>query len=123
MSESKNKFRRVLHGKKLSCTKYVPFPYALGDTVWELCKCDDGVYRIFPMKVCAVAPYGAVRWVVGKQPTIWNIYAESSHTYMYKSVYDFGETVFRTEEEAKVALLKASQAEEGRVTDADISNK
>ena len=57
-----------------------------GDIVWELCKCDDGEYRIFPMKVKQVVPYGSIRWVQGKEPIVWNLYAESDCTYMYLSL-------------------------------------
>ena len=78
----------------------------VGDTVWELCKCDDGVYRTFPMKVTKVMPYGSIRWVNGKEPSVWNIYAVSDYTDMYKNFYDFGRTVFRTQAEAEEALKK-----------------
>ncbi len=76
----------------------------VGDTVWELCKCDNGIYRIFPMEVKQVVPYGSVRWIKGKEPTTWNIYTTSDYTDMYKNFYDFGKTVFLTHEEAKSAL-------------------
>lgn len=68
----------------------IKIPCKVGDTVWELCKCDDEVYRIFPMEVKQVNPYGSVRWIKGEEPVIWHIYAESSQTYMYKNFYDFG---------------------------------
>lgn len=84
------------NGKLLSCK--------VGDTVWELCKRNDDTYRIFPMKVAKVVPYGAVRWIKGKEPVIWNIYAVSDCTDMYKSFYDLGQTVFLTEPEAEAAL-------------------
>lgn len=84
--------------------KLMELPCEVGDTVWELCKCDDGVYRIFPMNVAQVVPFGSVRWVKGKKPTLWNIYAVSDYTDMYKNFYDFGRTVFLTEEDAKQAL-------------------
>ncbi len=76
------------------------------DTVWELTQCDDGVWRIFPMVVKSIAPYGSVRWVKGKEPTVWNIYAEGDSTYMYKNFYDTGKTLFFTEESAKAALAE-----------------
>lgn len=76
----------------------------LNDTVWELVKCDDETWRIFPMVVKFIAPYGSIRQVKGEEPTIWNIYAESDYTYMYKSFYDAGKTLFFTEEDAKAAL-------------------
>lgn len=86
-------------------------PCKVGDTVWELCKCDDGIYRIFPMKVTQVIPYGSVRWVKGKEPTVWNIYAVSDYTDMYKSFYDFGKTVFLTQAEAEEALKRMEREE------------
>lgn len=76
----------------------------LNDTVYELCECDDGVNRIFPMQVKAVRPYGAVRWIEGKEPTTWNIYAEGEGTYMYKNYYDLGKTLFLSEEAAQGRL-------------------
>jgi|GEM_PF-384144 hypothetical protein len=81
-----------------------------GDIVWELCKCDDGEYRIFPMKVKQVVPYGSIRWVQGKEPIVWNLYAESDCTYMYKSFYEIGKTVFLTQAEAEVALEKMKKS-------------
>lgn len=81
----------------------VRLPCRVGDTVWELCLCDDGNYKIFPMIVKTVSEYGALRQVK-KDITIWNIYAESDYTYMYKSFADFGKTVFSTKEETEKKL-------------------
>lgn len=78
-------------------------PCKVGDTVWELCLCDDGNYRIFPMIVKTISEYGTLKQVE-KDITIWNIYAESDYTYMYKSFADFGKTVFSTKEEAEKKL-------------------
>lgn len=78
----------------------------VNDTVWELVLCDDNVWRIFPMVVKSVSMYGSVRWVKTKEPTVWNIYAESDDTCMYKSFYDTGTTLFFTEEDARKALRK-----------------
>lgn len=81
----------------------VRLPCKIGDTVWELCLCDDGNYKIFPMIVKTISEYGTLRQVK-KDKTIWNIYAESDYTYMYKSFADFGKTVFSTKEEAEKKL-------------------
>ena len=81
----------------------VKLPCKVGDMVWELCLCDDGNYKIFPMIVKTVSEYGSLRQVK-KDITIWNIYAESDYTYMYKSFADFGKTVFSTKEEAEKKL-------------------
>ena len=81
----------------------VRLPCKVGATVWELCLCDDGNYKIFPMIVKTISEYGTLRQVE-KDITIWNIYAESDYTYMYKSFADFGKTVFSTKEEAKKKL-------------------
>lgn len=81
----------------------VRLPCKIGDMVWELCLCDDGNYKIFPMIVKTISEYGALRQVK-KDITIWNIYAESDYTYMYKSFADFGKTVFLTREEAEKKL-------------------
>lgn len=78
-------------------------PCKVGATVWELCLCDDGNYKIFPMIVKTISEYGTLRQVK-KDITIWNIYAESDYTYMYKSFADFGKTVFSTKEEAEKKL-------------------
>lgn len=75
----------------------------IGDIVWELCLCDDGNYKIFPMIVKTISEYGTLRQVK-KDITIWNIYAESDYTYMYKSFADFGKTVFSTKKEAEKKL-------------------
>ena len=81
----------------------VRLPCKVGDIVWELCLCDDGNYKIFPMTVKTISEYGTLRQVK-KDKTIWNIYAESDYTYMYKSFADFGKTVFSTKEEAERML-------------------
>lgn len=81
----------------------VRLPCKVGDIVWELCLCDDGNYKIFPMTVKTISEYGTLRQVK-KDKTIWNIYAESDYTYMYKSFADFGKTVFSTKEEAEKKL-------------------
>ena len=83
----------------------VRLPCKVGDIVWELCLCDDGHYRIFPMTVKTISEYGTLRQVK-KDKTIWNVYAESDYTYMYKSFADFGKTVFSTKEEAEKKLEK-----------------
>ena len=86
-------------------------PCKVGDTVWEICKCNDCEYRIFPMEVVDVIPYGGVRRIKGEEPTTWNIYAISDYTDVYKSFYDFGKTVFLTKEEAEEALGKMKKSE------------
>nr|DAH36094.1 MAG TPA: hypothetical protein [Caudoviricetes sp.] len=82
---------------------FVRLPCKVGATVWELCLYDDGNYKIFPMIVKTISEYGTLRQVK-KDKTIWNIYAESDYTYMYKSFADFGKTVFSTKEEAEKKL-------------------
>ena len=81
----------------------VRLPCKVGATVWELCLCDDGNYKIFPMIIKTISEYGTLRQVK-KDKTIWNIYAESDYTYMYKSFADFGKTVFSAKEEAEKKL-------------------
>ena len=78
-------------------------PCKVGDKIWELCLCDDGNYRIFPMIVKSISKYGALRQV-GKDTTIWHIYAESDYTYVYKNFIDLGKTWFLTSEEAEKKL-------------------
>lgn len=84
--------------------KLLKLPCKPGDTVYELCKFDDGIYRIFSMQIKTVVAYGTPRLDKKGVPTVWNIYAESDYTYMYKSFYDIGKTVFLTEQEALEAL-------------------
>ena len=86
--------------------RFVELPCKVGDTVWELSKCDDGVYRIFPMMIALIDVYGAFRWDRREQPNVWNIYATSDYTYMYKKFSDIGETLFLTRAEAEQALAE-----------------
>lgn len=90
-------------------------PCKVGDTIWELCKCDDNVYRIFPMVVKKVIPDGSVRWIKGKEPTVWNIYATSDYTDMYKTFYDIGKTVFLTQFEAEEKLRELEGKQNGKL--------
>lgn len=76
----------------------------LNDTVYELVQCDDGVWRIFPMVVKAVRPFGSIRQIKGKEPQLWNIYAESDSTKMYKNFYEEGKSWFVDMSEALAAL-------------------
>ena len=84
-------------------------PCKKGDIVWELCKCDDGVFRIFPMEVKVVIPYGELRYT-SRSYSMWNIYAESDYTKMYKSFYDIGTSVFLTKEEAEAKLKELEES-------------
>ena len=84
--------------------RLVELPCALGDTIYDLCKCDDGEYRIFLMVVVDINAYGALRRVKDREPSVYNIYAESDYTYMFASFYDIGRTIFMTREEAEAAL-------------------
>jgi hypothetical protein len=87
-------------------------PCKVGDTVYELRKCNDnnGVYRIFlfSMVVKDISPYGTLRQYKSGD-CVWNIYAESDYTYMYKSFYDFGKTVFLTKSEAEQTLKELNK--------------
>ena len=84
-------------------------PVKKGDIVWELCECDDGVFRIFPMEVKVVIPYGELRYT-SRSYSMWNIYAESDYTKMYKSFYDIGTSVFLTKEEAEAKLKELEES-------------
>ena len=81
------------------------------DIVWELCECDDGVFRIFPMEVKVVAAFGELLRT-SSRCCVWNIYAESDYTKMYKSFYDIGTSVFLTREEAEVKLKEIEESHE-----------
>jgi hypothetical protein len=80
------------------------FTVNLNDTVWELTRCDDGKWHVFPMIVKNICQYGSPRKLKSGELSVWNIYAESDYTYMYKSFYDIGKTLFFTEKAAKEAL-------------------
>lgn len=83
-------------------------PCKLGDTIWELCLCDDNKYRVFPMIIKSLNEYGSIRWTKEKEPVVWNIYAESPEhsTYMYKSFYELNKSWFLSEKEAKEKLAE-----------------
>lgn len=70
-------------------------PCSVGDIVYDVVLCDDAQYHVFKMKVCNINPFGDVR--KGK---VWNVYLEDECTKAYRSFYDFGQTVFHSEEEA-----------------------
>lgn len=82
------------------------FKADLNDKVWELTKCDDGQWHVFPMVVKNICQYGSPRRLKSGELTVWNIYAENEDgtTYMYKNLYDAGKTLFFTEESAQEAL-------------------
>lgn len=83
-------------------------PCKKGDIVWELCECDDGVFRIFPMEVKVVAAFGELLRT-SSRCCVWNIYAESDYTKMYKSFYDIGTSAFLTKEEAEAKLKEMEE--------------
>ena len=73
-----------------------------GTTIYELCKCDDGIYRIFPMVVKNVSPYGSCNFLDKKGiPVVWNLYAESDCTKGYYSFYTYGTMWFLSNEDAE----------------------
>jgi DNA modification methylase len=80
-------------------------PCKLGDTVYDLVFCDDE-YHIMPMKVCSIRPYGATKASDGR---LWNVYLEDDFSKAYRRFYDFGKTVFLTEQDAEAALKIATQ--------------
>lgn len=86
-------------------------PCKENDIVWEICKCDDEVYRKFPMTVKVVVPWGSLITTKENEAILWNFYAESDYTYIRKSFYDIGISVFMTEEAAdeKIRELEENQ--------------
>ena len=92
--------------------KLLQLPVKKGDIVWELCECDDGVFRIFPMEVKVVAGFGELLRT-SCRCCVWNIYAESDYTKMYKSFYDIGTSVFLTEEKARKKLKEMEESHDG----------
>lgn len=91
--------------------RLIELPCAVGDTVWELCKCVDGMYRVYPGTVKVLVPQGSIRRIKNESPSIWNLYATSEYTYMYKSFSDFGKTVFTTKEAAEAKLAEIEGVE------------
>lgn len=90
---------------------FIELPCKLGDTVYDVVLCVDGKYNIKEMVVKAVRPYGAIRWVKGKDPKLWNVYLEGNYEYAYRHFYDFGRTVFLTKAEAEEALKRMQDNE------------
>lgn len=82
------------------------FPFKLNDTIYEVCECDDKVVRMFEMTIKAIRPYGAVRWIKDKEPTIWHIYAEDRYCDFYGSMYNYKKDWFTDPDEAKQELMK-----------------
>ena len=78
-------------------------PVAVGDTIYDICKSDNNGYRIVPMTVGKVIPYGS-EYNGEVWSKVWNIYATSKYTYTYKSFYDLGRTFFLTKSEADAAI-------------------
>lgn len=76
-------------------------PCKLGDIVYDVVLCNDNEYRIFKMKVCNINPFGQIR-----NDKVWNVYLETvgESSKAYRSFYDFGRTVFLTEEDAEATL-------------------
>lgn len=68
-----------------------------------------GKYELRKGNSCfeCICDCGSVVWKRGKEPTVWNIYATSDYTYMYKSFYDIGKTVFLTQSEAEEKLRES----------------
>ena len=90
--------------------RLVVLPCKVGDIVYKLCECNDGTYKISPMEVGDVCPYGSPRRNKEGKCEVWNIYATSDYTYLYASFYDIGKTVFLTREKAEKALKEMENA-------------
>ena len=90
----------------------VRLPCKLKDTVYEVVKCNNGIVRIFEMKVCNVCEYGSFH-NGSKKKFVWNIYMEDEKGfgYSYGTFYDFGKTIFLTREEAEQSLKGAINSE------------
>lgn len=73
----------------------------LGDTVYEVCRCDDEAYRVFPMKVGTIAPYGDM---YGDKEWHFYLYNDTLRSKAYKSVEDLGKTLFVNEQDALKAV-------------------
>lgn len=84
---------------KARLEKSAELPCKLGNTVYELVNCDDGICKIFEMKVCNMSLQGFVY-----KDKIWNIYLEDDHSKSYVNFCDFGKTVFTAKAEAEKAL-------------------
>lgn len=87
-------------------------PCKVGDTVYELVKCDDDTHRIFPMTVKDISPHGALRIIKNDTTMVWNMYLESDYTYAYKHFSDIGKNIFLTREAAEKALAEMEGSHE-----------
>ena len=78
--------------------KFIELPCAVGDTVYDIVRCDDGEWHIFKMKVCLICPHGDIR-----NGEVWNIYLEDNYNKAYRNFYDINKTVFLSREAAEAA--------------------
>ncbi len=85
--------------------RLLKLPCAVGDTIYHLCRMDNGTHEIIEMKVCCVEPCGGIR-KHKEVSEIWNVYAETDYTKEYFKFFDFGREVFLSREEAESALKK-----------------
>lgn len=74
-------------------------PCELGDSVFVIIPRRDGGYHIFEMTVCDMEPFGGIH--NGK---VWNMRLEDGSRKVYRSFYDFGNTVFLKREDADDAV-------------------
>lgn len=79
-------------------------PCKVGDKVYDVVLCDDGIHRIKEMHVGNISPYGSV--YNGK---LWHVFLADDYTYAYRTFSDFGKTCFLSTEEAEKALAEMEE--------------
>lgn len=81
----------------------IDLEYKVGDTIFQIVKCDDNISRIFEMKIDNICKYGSIRFSKG-EPILWNLYLENDNSKSYATFYDINRTIFLTYEKAQLKL-------------------
>lgn len=82
----------------------VELPCKVGQTIYDVVLCDDDIYRIFEMKISAIAPFGSLHESKYFQDFIWNIYLTDDYSYAYRVFNDIGKKLFFDKSEAEAKL-------------------
>ena len=88
--------------------KYIELPCKIGQIVYDVVLCDDGIYKIFEMRISAISTFGSLHESINRSPFLWNIYLTDDYSYAYRVFSDVGEEIFfdKSEAETKLKELK-----------------
>lgn len=77
----------------------VELPCKLGQIVYDVVLCNDGIHRIFRMKISKIEPFGVLypNW-------IWNLFLTDNYNYAYRTFSDIGKKLFFSKDEAEIKL-------------------